>query len=89
MNSKQFWKHSLISTNHLNKQKQPFTDVLQNRYSEKFRNNHRKTSVLESLFNRVRDLSGCSFIKKKLQHRCFLVNIANFLRTAFLIEHFW
>ena len=27
------------------------------------------------------------FIKKKLQHRCFPVNIAKFLRTTFFIEH--
>ena len=49
-----------------------FADVLQNRYSQKFHYIHRKTSVLESLF-----------IKKKLQHRCFPVNIAKFLRTDF------
>ena len=31
---------------------------------------------------------SCSnFIKKRLQHRCFPVNIAKFLRTAFFIEH--
>ena len=30
---------------------------------------------------------ACNFIKKKLQLRCFLVNIAQFLRTAFFIEH--
>ena len=27
--------------------------------------------------------------KKKLCHRCFLVNFVKFLRTPFLIEHFW
>ena len=26
-------------------------------------------------------------VKKRLQHRCFLVNIAKFLRKAFFIEH--
>ena len=31
-------------------------------------------------------LQGFNFIKKGLQHRCFPVNIAKFLRTAFL-EH--
>ena len=34
--------------------------------------------MLESLFSNVADL------KKKLQHRCFPVNIAIFLRTSFL-----
>ena len=29
-----------------------------------------------------------TLLKKRLQHRCFLVNIAKFLRTAFFIEHF-
>ena len=29
---------------------------------------------------------ACNFIKKKPQHRCFPVNIAKFLRTAFF---FW
>ena len=52
-----------------------------------FRNNHRKTPVLESLFNKVAHLKACSFIKKRLQHRCFHVNIAKFLRTAFFIKH--
>ena len=41
------------------------------------------------LFNKVTDLKTCNFIKKRLQHRCFLVNITKFLLTAFLIEHFW
>ena len=39
--------------------------------------------MLESLFNNVADLKACGFIKKRLQHRCFLVNIPRFLRTAF------
>ena len=29
-------------------------------------------------------LKACNFIKKRLQHKCFPVNIANFLKTAFL-----
>ena len=33
-------------------------------------------------------LNACNFIKKRLQHRCFPVNIGNFLRAAFSIEHF-
>ena len=42
----------------------------------------RKTPVLESLFNKVAGLKF--FIIKILQHRCFPVHIAKFLRTAFL-----
>ena len=30
-----------------------------------------------------------NFIKKRLQHRFFPVNIAKFLRTTFFIEHLW
>ena len=32
-------------------------------------------------------LKACNFIKKRLQHRCFFLNVAKSLRTAF-IEHF-
>ena len=42
-----------------------------------------KTSVLESLFNKVTALKVDIFMKKRLQHRCFDVNIAKVLRTAF------
>ena len=41
------------------------------------------TSVLESFLNKVSGFSKCNFVQKELQHRCFLVNIAKFLRTAF------
>ena len=58
----------------LNKlEKQSFENVQQNRCSLEFCNIHRKTPVLESVFNKV-----------ALQHRCFLANITKFLRTAFL-----
>ena len=36
-------------------------------------------------FNKVACLQA--FIKKRLQHWCFRVNIAKFFRTAFFIEH--
>ena len=35
-------------------------------------------------FNKVADLEACNFIKKRLQHRCFPVNIAKFLRAPIL-----
>ena len=57
--------------------------------SWKFRNIQRKTPVLESFFNNVSGPQVCNFINKKLQHRCFPVNIAKFLRTTFFIEHLW
>ena len=34
-------------------------------------------------------LQACNFIKKRLQRKCFSVNIANFLTAAFSIEHLW
>ena len=40
---------------------------------------YRKTSMLESFFNNV-----LVSIKKRLRHRCFLLNIAKFLRTPIL-----
>ena len=43
----------------------------------------RTTSLLESLFNKFLNNS----IKKRLQHRCFSVNILQFLGTTFFIEH--
>ena len=45
---------------------------------ERFRNILRKITVLESLYNKVSDLQACNFIKKRLQYRCFQVNIAKF-----------
>ena len=42
-----------------------------------------KTSVLESLFNKFIGLQACNFTKKRLQHRRFPVNIANFKNTYF------
>ena len=65
-------------------QKQPFADIFQNRCSYGFRIIHRITLVLEFLLNKVSDLTDCNFIKKRFQHRCFTLNIANFLRKAFL-----
>ena len=39
--------------------------------------------MLESLFNKVTD-QACNLIKKSLQHRCFPVKSATFLRTPIL-----
>ena len=56
-------------------------------------NIHRKTPVLESLFNKVTGVQTfnkvqvCNFIKRKFQHRYFPVNIAKFLSTTFFTEH--
>ena len=41
----------------------------------------KKIPVLESVFNKVAGLKAYNFIKNRLQHRCFPVNIAKILRT--------
>ena len=40
--------------------------------------------MLESLFNKVAVIQPSNFNKERLQHRCFPVNIANFLKTPVL-----
>ena len=44
--------------------------------------------MLVSLFNKVVDLKVCSFIKKRLQYKCFPVKLAKILRTPSFTEHF-
>ena len=44
----------------------------------------KKTPALECLFHKYPCLQACIFIKRRLQHRCFL---KKFLRTAFFVEH--
>ena len=48
-----------------------------------FRNIHRKTPVLESLFTKVTGLNACNFIERRLPHRCFPVKFPRILRTSF------
>ena len=43
-----------------------------------------KTPALESLLNKVTSPQACNFTKKRLQHRCFPVNLAKFLWTPIL-----
>ena len=66
--------------------KQPPEVFCQKSCSQKLRNIHREILVLECLFNKI---AGLQVSKKRLQHRCFPVNIAKFLRTAFFIAHLW
>ena len=46
---------------------------------------HKKTPVLQSIFNKVAEHKACSVIKKRLQHRCFPGNIAKSLRISILM----
>ena len=43
-----------------------------------------ESTCVGSLYNKVAGVKACNFIKKKLQHRCFPVSIAKFLRTVFV-----
>ena len=52
--------------------------------SLKLGNIYRKTLALLSLFNKVVGRQACNYIKKRIQHRCFLWNLRKFLRTLFL-----
>ena len=49
-----------------------------------FCNIHRKTPAQESLSVKVIGLQACNFLKKRLRHGCFSVNIVKFLRTPTL-----
>ena len=44
----------------------------------------KKTPELGSLFNKVVGLEACNFIEKRLQLRCFPLNIAKFLKTPIM-----
>ena len=67
-------------------QKQPSEVFYRKSCSKKFRNIHRKTPVLESPFDRLAGFKTCNFLKKRLLHRCFPVNIAKFLITLILMK---
>ena len=59
-------------------------DVLRN--FKKFIGKH----LCQSLFlNKVAGLRPANLLTHRLYHRCFPVNIMNFLRTPFHIEHLW
>ena len=55
-------------------------------FRKSFGNFTGKTPVLESLFKKVTGLRACNFIEKRLQHRCFPVKFAKFLRAPFFTE---
>ena len=56
-------------------QKKPFTDILQ-------------IGVLKNFANYLCWSEACNFIKKRVQHGCFPVKLAKFLRTLFLQNTF-
>ena len=64
-------------------QNQPFTELFEID-DLKVCNIHWKTPLLGWLFSKVASLEAYKLIKKRLQQRCFSVNIANFLRKFYL-----
>ena len=42
-----------------------------------------ENNCVEVFFDKVTGPQGCNFIKKRLQHRCFPVKFAKYLRTPF------
>ena len=38
-------------------------------------------------FNKIAGFQACNFIKKRLQNRCFPVNIAKFFKSTYFEEH--
>ena len=64
---------------------QPLPDVLQNGSSQKFSKIYRNTPVSGSLFKLSCRPQPATLLKKKLRHRCLLVNFAKFLRIPICI----
>ena len=46
-----------------------------------------KGPYLESNFNKVASLISYNFIKKRLQHKCFLWNLQNFKNIFFFLQN--
>ena len=44
--------------------------------------------MFESLCSKVAGLEACDFIKRRLQHRCFPVKLAECLRTP-ILKNIW
>ena len=65
------------------KQQQEMPFCKKSRSSE-FCNIHCKTPMKESLFSEFADIQSYKLIKRRLQHRCFTVNIRRFLRIPVL-----
>ena len=46
-----------------------------------------ENTCVRVFFNKVAVLQSCNSFKKRLQHRCFLLNFPKFLKIIFFIEH--
>ena len=79
-----YWQNPQITAAVLYFQKQPPEVLCKKMCSLKVRKWHRKMPTLESVFNKVQGLRACKFVTKILQHRCFPVEFAKFLRIPIL-----
>ena len=70
-------------------QKQPPEVFYEKSCFKNFCNIHRKTPLLELLFNKIGGLKDWNFITKKLQFMCFSVNIACILKPSFNSKSEW
>ena len=62
---------------------QPFANVLQNRYSNKFSDIHKKILLLQSLLDKVTGLTACNFIKKKTPTQVFFCEDHKMFENSF------
>ena len=80
----------------LNKQKQPFAIFTEKHLCwslfliksqasvlKKFQYLQKNTVLVQSHFNKVADLKVCNCIKRRLQYRCFPINMAKCLKPVF------
>ena len=79
-----YWQNPQISGDVHYFQKQPSEVLCEKRCSLEVCKYHMKIPVLESVFNKFASLRASNFITKKLQHRCFPVKFAKFLRIPIL-----
>ena len=83
---KKYKKGSYLEPDLREIQQQPPQVFWRKRCSQEFCKIHRKTPVLSitcTLKNFLKFFKDQSFMKKSLQHRCFPVNVARFLRPPF------
>ena len=78
--------HPVQKTNRSSHQRCSLKTVFLEIWQNSEENKHLYQSLL---FDKVAGLSPATLLKKRLWHKCFLVNFANFLRRPFFREHFW
>ena len=80
--------HSEKCRNFKNYQKWPSEAVLQNACSRKFSKIYRKTSVFESLLNKIVVRKAATLSKKRLRHRCFKNTFLKTISARLFLKRF-